>query len=248
MLTLTKTPRRAMALSLLVAAAGSAPAAARSLELSGRDCRSAAVGIVPDPVKAREMVPPPFQPTVPAGGQVEVIDCGNWSIDGESTGPGAVAVLGLFVQSPYGEPQWPAGPRHMYFAWRHVDTRPIAAQMRRLGLASDFVPGISLEAPVPGATRATAHVPWAVSPHSLALDVSPFAGQAAIASATWWHVGRHGTIRTRIASPGGSARVGRGSVTAAAGTPLAALIGERAEGTGILADMPAPTLTFVVGD
>jgi hypothetical protein len=50
----------------------------------------------------------------------------------------------------------------------------------------------------------------------------------------------------RIASAGGSARVGRGSVTAAAGTPLAGLIGERAEGSGILSQMPAPRLSFEV--
>lgn len=243
------TGRLLRALSLVLAAAciGSAPAAARSLELSARECRSATVGIVPNPVRARELIPPPFQPTNPAGGQVEVIRCADWSIDGESTGPGAVAVLGLFVQSPYGEPQWPAGPRHMYFVWRHVDSRPIANQMRRIGLNGDFVPGISLEDAAPDATAVTAEVPWALSPHSLSLEVGPPSLQSGIASATWWHVGPHGIIRTRIRSAGGSARLGSGSVTAAPGTPLAGLIGEFGPGIGILSSMPAPTLTFEVG-
>lgn len=184
------------------------------------------------PVKSsdvRPFVPAKYKIIGEPGGAtllVAAARCEFWLVPGGIPGGFNVSDVGVQIEPVDGAP----GDLTLYQPWQATDRADVAAQMESLGMPPGLSPGLALtktgmvKVGNPGTVKAA--VPWPGGAYEINANVeSASPGTAPFTKAVWWHEGAKGTIRMQYdLVPTGMNPAG-GTVTTAAGTPMAKLLG-----------------------
>ena len=121
-----------------------------------------------------------------------------------------------------------------YIVWESSNSRAVREGQGHLGVFGGFVPGMTFQIQETGATKMiTADVPWSYSSYSLSGESLgpqvPFRGfgecDAETCRNTFWHEGDRGLITFSNTFTEPTAAYASAALTAAAGSPLAQIIG-----------------------
>ena len=200
---------------------------------TGTGCAEPVVLVEVDPTTAQSWLPEPYEVLPSPSGAATLIvaaaNCEGTQINGEDSGAALLSDVGIEVKSPDKSPG-----QHLYQLWQPTNNAVLRKYMERLGLLGGLVTDATFTM---NALGAHADIPWSYSPYSVTVDAATTGVPFLPGANTWWHEGARGTIRISYSFIEAELRpLGKGKVNAAAGSPLAALIGSE-ERMGTLANV-----------
>lgn len=205
--------------------AGGREGLARSFVSEG-DCEQVAAFVPVPASRARSVVPDGFAIVGEEAGTAFILVtggvCDPWSIDGQATAPFTFGLVSVLAH-PRGDPPSAAG----FDLWWLVDEPLSGRRLRRAGFFARQVPVTyqSTRTPLGTAIDATVTVPWRESPFSIDAVIAegPLPGVDFLSQ--HWYESARGRSRSDHVNTGGQLQPAMITITAAAGSPLAELLG-----------------------
>lgn len=218
----------------LLVPAGANAAMTEVFRFGGTGCLEVGITVAADGAQTRMIVPPAFQPSPSAVGQLQVgvLSCDAFTVDGIAEGPARTAYARLGIQNPDGS----AG-RHSYLLWHLSTSAKHRSGMDRAGIAGGLVGGLRAEAAGAGLQQAIGLVPWIGQEHDIEAVTAPVV-LPPLGPSSNWHEGPAGLARLSIEGQISSAAAGVGRLEVEAGSVLARLIGgTSATGVSVVATL-----------
>lgn len=224
-----------------------------SFAWTGTGCVEVAAFLELDAERVRTFVPDKFVIPGEQSGRVAlsiaaVLECADFTVDGESVGPGWVSDTGVPIEAPDG-----SDGNHYYHLWALTNVTAIAERAAGVGLAGGLVPDRAASVELAGAGplragSASERIPWSEGPWALDIEVVG-AAVAPLDVPTWWHLGERGLVRSAFDGQGVWGTHGTAEYRAEGEGRVHTLLGgEPVAGVGAFGDFPTLSATVELTD